>query len=168
MSHRAVKTRLRFPDHKPQFSSCPPPFFSSGRCKNVSSVGLFPKRRVFLVRMSLVCVQTHACVLFLHLFIYFPPQNLQWARDVLLGSSVPWQQLKHMPAQGLFCERNKTNLFNVSRGLTPHACRRVVTQFSSHVLPVFTLPRRVYVTVTPETAKLVRVCGVEEILFYRE
>uniref|UniRef100_A0A8D3DRW8 Calcineurin-binding protein cabin-1 n=1 Tax=Scophthalmus maximus TaxID=52904 RepID=A0A8D3DRW8_SCOMX len=38
--------------------------------------------------------------------------NLQWARDVLLGSSVPWQQLKHMPAQGLFCERNKTNLFN--------------------------------------------------------
>ncbi|KAM8886417.1 calcineurin-binding protein cabin-1 isoform 3-T3 [Spinachia spinachia] len=39
-------------------------------------------------------------------------RNLQWARDVLLGSSVPWQQLKHMPAQGLFCERNKTNLFN--------------------------------------------------------
>ncbi|KAM3610377.1 uncharacterized protein V6R79_003088 [Siganus canaliculatus] len=39
-------------------------------------------------------------------------QNLPWARDVLLGSSVPWQQLKHMPAQGLFCERNKTNLFN--------------------------------------------------------
>ncbi|XP_056890296.1 calcineurin-binding protein cabin-1 isoform X5 [Takifugu flavidus] len=39
-------------------------------------------------------------------------QNLQWARDVLLGSGVPWQQLKHMPAQGLFCERNKTNLFN--------------------------------------------------------
>ncbi|KAL0979452.1 hypothetical protein UPYG_G00185250 [Umbra pygmaea] len=39
-------------------------------------------------------------------------QNLQWARDVLLGSNVPWQQLKHMPAQGLFCERNKTNLFN--------------------------------------------------------
>ncbi|KAM6954444.1 calcineurin-binding protein cabin-1 [Aplochiton taeniatus] len=39
-------------------------------------------------------------------------RNLQWARDVLLGSGVPWQQLKHMPAQGLFCERNKTNLFN--------------------------------------------------------
>ncbi|XP_056273916.1 calcineurin-binding protein cabin-1 isoform X2 [Pseudoliparis swirei] len=39
-------------------------------------------------------------------------QNLQWARDVLLGSGVQWQQLKHMPAQGLFCERNKTNLFN--------------------------------------------------------
>uniref|UniRef100_A0A8B9CD34 Calcineurin binding protein 1 n=1 Tax=Anser brachyrhynchus TaxID=132585 RepID=A0A8B9CD34_9AVES len=39
-------------------------------------------------------------------------KNLQWARDVLLGSSVPWQQLKHMPAQGLFCERNKTNFFN--------------------------------------------------------
>uniref|UniRef100_A0A8C6RAZ6 Calcineurin-binding protein cabin-1 n=1 Tax=Nannospalax galili TaxID=1026970 RepID=A0A8C6RAZ6_NANGA len=40
------------------------------------------------------------------------PQNLQWARDVLLGSSIPWQQLQHMPAQGLFCERNKTNFFN--------------------------------------------------------
>uniref|UniRef100_A0A6I8NZF1 Calcineurin-binding protein cabin-1 n=1 Tax=Ornithorhynchus anatinus TaxID=9258 RepID=A0A6I8NZF1_ORNAN len=39
-------------------------------------------------------------------------QNLQWARDVLLGSSIQWQQLKHMPAQGLFCERNKTNFFN--------------------------------------------------------
>ncbi|KAM3939691.1 calcineurin-binding protein cabin-1 isoform 2-T2 [Leptodactylus fuscus] len=38
--------------------------------------------------------------------------NLQWARDVLLGSSIPWQQLKHMPAQGLFYERNKTNFFN--------------------------------------------------------
>lgn len=54
-------------------------------------------------------------VFFSHLFIYFLTQNLQWARDVLLGSSVPWQQLKHMPAQGLFCERNKTNLFNVSQ-----------------------------------------------------
>ncbi|KAM8960713.1 calcineurin-binding protein cabin-1 [Pelodytes ibericus] len=39
-------------------------------------------------------------------------QNLQRARDVLLGSSIPWQQLKHMPAQGLFYERNKTNFFN--------------------------------------------------------
>uniref|UniRef100_A0A8C6ZEP1 Calcineurin-binding protein cabin-1 n=1 Tax=Nothoprocta perdicaria TaxID=30464 RepID=A0A8C6ZEP1_NOTPE len=39
-------------------------------------------------------------------------KNLQWARDVLLGSGSPWQQLKHMPAQGLFCERNKTNFFN--------------------------------------------------------
>ncbi|XP_051829345.1 calcineurin-binding protein cabin-1 isoform X3 [Antechinus flavipes] len=39
-------------------------------------------------------------------------KNLQWARDVLLGSSIPWQQLPHMPAQGLFCERNKTNFFN--------------------------------------------------------
>lgn len=46
-------------------------------------------------------------------------QNLQWARDVLLGSSVSWQQLKHMPAQGLFCERNKTNLFNVSLTRAP-------------------------------------------------
>ncbi|KAL7827387.1 hypothetical protein SRHO_G00331050 [Serrasalmus rhombeus] len=50
-----------------------------------------------------------------HLYAYSKThKNLQWARDVLLGSSVPWQQLKHMPAQGLFCERNKTNLFNVS------------------------------------------------------
>ncbi|XP_052459685.1 calcineurin-binding protein cabin-1-like isoform X7 [Carassius gibelio] len=48
-----------------------------------------------------------------HLYSYSRThKNLQWARDVLLGSSVPWQQLKHMPAQGLFCERNKTNLFN--------------------------------------------------------
>ncbi|XP_035391936.1 calcineurin-binding protein cabin-1 isoform X1 [Electrophorus electricus] len=48
-----------------------------------------------------------------HLYFYSKThRNLQWARDVLLGSSVPWQQLKHMPAQGLFCERNKTNLFN--------------------------------------------------------
>ncbi|KAM4708678.1 calcineurin-binding protein cabin-1 [Discoglossus pictus] len=39
-------------------------------------------------------------------------QNLQWGRDVLLGSSIQWQQLKHMPAQGLFYERNKTNFFN--------------------------------------------------------
>ncbi|XP_066465750.1 calcineurin-binding protein cabin-1 isoform X2 [Tiliqua scincoides] len=39
-------------------------------------------------------------------------KNLQWACDVLLGSGLPWQQLKHMPAQGLFCERNKTNFFN--------------------------------------------------------
>ncbi|XP_058014812.1 calcineurin-binding protein cabin-1 isoform X4 [Ahaetulla prasina] len=39
-------------------------------------------------------------------------KNLPWARDVLLGSSLPWQQLRHMPAQGLFCERNKTNFFN--------------------------------------------------------
>ncbi|KAG8455870.1 hypothetical protein GDO86_001891 [Hymenochirus boettgeri] len=41
-----------------------------------------------------------------------PGENLQWARDVLLGSCIPWQQLKHMPAQGLFYERNKTNFFN--------------------------------------------------------
>ncbi|XP_006901491.1 PREDICTED: calcineurin-binding protein cabin-1 [Elephantulus edwardii] len=39
-------------------------------------------------------------------------RNPQWARDVLLGSSIPWQRLQHMPAQGLFCERNKTNFFN--------------------------------------------------------
>ncbi|XP_042193143.1 calcineurin-binding protein cabin-1 [Callorhinchus milii] len=39
-------------------------------------------------------------------------KNLTWARDVLLGISVPWQHLKHMSAQGLFYERNKTNFFN--------------------------------------------------------
>lgn len=56
-------------------------------------------------------------MLYIQMYVvaFFPTQNLQWARDVLLGSSVPWQQLKHMPAQGLFCERNKTNLFNVSQ-----------------------------------------------------
>lgn len=60
------------------------------------------------------CVHSHSCFIFLINSFICMPQNLQWARDVLLGSSVPWQQLKHMPAQGLFCERNKTNLFNVS------------------------------------------------------
>ncbi|KAG8146479.1 hypothetical protein E2320_012814 [Naja naja] len=44
-------------------------------------------------------------------------KNLPWARDVLLGSSLPWQQLRHMPAQGLFCERNKTNFFNLYEDL---------------------------------------------------
>lgn len=69
-----------------------------------------------------ICSNIHRNVCgFSHLIIYFSPQNLQWARDVLLGSSVPWQQLKHMPAQGLFCERNKTNLFNVSQTL-PYLC----------------------------------------------
>uniref|UniRef100_A0ABM5F2R0 Calcineurin-binding protein cabin-1 isoform X1 n=1 Tax=Pogona vitticeps TaxID=103695 RepID=A0ABM5F2R0_9SAUR len=49
-----------------------------------------------------------------YLYSYSPThKHLPWARDVLLGSgSIPWQQLKHMPAQGLFCERNKTNFFN--------------------------------------------------------
>ncbi|XP_034162577.2 calcineurin-binding protein cabin-1 isoform X1 [Pangasianodon hypophthalmus] len=60
----------------------------------------FPQHYKSLYRLAhlYACSKTH--------------KNLQWARDVLLGSSVPWQQLKHMPAQGLFCERNKTNLFN--------------------------------------------------------
>ncbi|XP_072099642.1 calcineurin-binding protein cabin-1 isoform X1 [Mobula birostris] len=48
-----------------------------------------------------------------YLYIYSKThKNLNWARDVLLGVTVPWQQLKHMPAQGLFYERNKTNFFN--------------------------------------------------------
>lgn len=55
------------------------------------------------------------CGCFMDSCVSLSPQNLHWARDVLLGSGVPWQQLKHMPAQGLFCERNKTNLFNVSQ-----------------------------------------------------
>ncbi|KAM9474722.1 calcineurin-binding protein cabin-1 isoform 3-T4 [Clarias gariepinus] len=60
----------------------------------------FPQHYKSLYRLAhlYACSKTH--------------KNLQWARDVLLGSSGPWQQLKHMPAQGLFCERNKTNLFN--------------------------------------------------------
>ncbi len=61
----------------------------------------------------------------LNIFVF--SQNLQWARDVLLGSSVPWQQLKHMPAQGLFCERNKTNLFNVS-----HICMQLCLNVKVH------------------------------------
>lgn len=78
MSHQAVKTRLCFPDHKPQFSSSPPPpFIFPGRCKNVSSVGLFPQSRVLLIRTSLVCVQTHACMccFFMHSFIYLFPST---------------------------------------------------------------------------------------------
>ncbi|XP_037392107.1 calcineurin-binding protein cabin-1 isoform X3 [Pygocentrus nattereri] len=63
-------------------------------------LGRFPQHYKSLYRLA-------------HLYAYSKThKNLQWARDVLLGSSVPWQQLKHMPAQGLFCERNKTNLFN--------------------------------------------------------
>ncbi|MBN3283829.1 CABIN protein, partial [Polyodon spathula] len=60
----------------------------------------FPQHYKSLYRLAYLYANRKTC------------QNLQWARDVLLGSSVPWQQLKHMPAQGLFCERNKTNLFN--------------------------------------------------------
>ncbi|XP_072538504.1 calcineurin-binding protein cabin-1 isoform X3 [Salminus brasiliensis] len=63
-------------------------------------LGRFPQHYKSLYRLA-------------HLYAYSKThKNLQWARDVLLGSSVSWQQLKHMPAQGLFCERNKTNLFN--------------------------------------------------------
>ncbi|KAJ7309748.1 hypothetical protein JRQ81_007813 [Phrynocephalus forsythii] len=51
-----------------------------------------------------------------YLYAYSPThKHLPWARDVLLGAGgggLPWPQLKHMPAQGLFCERNKTNFFN--------------------------------------------------------
>ncbi|MGH0166224.1 UNVERIFIED_CONTAM: hypothetical protein FKN15_050566 [Acipenser sinensis] len=60
----------------------------------------FPQHYKSLYRLAYLYANRKTC------------QNLQWARDVLLGSSVPWQQLKHMPAQGLFYERNKTNLFN--------------------------------------------------------
>lgn len=103
---------------KPQHAEMRP-FITS---VNLSDGGGFPPG--FLIRTSVVRIHAHVCGLLSHFFIYFSPQNLQWARDVLLGSSVPWQQLKHMPAQGLFCERNKTNLFNVSQSLTPlHVCR---------------------------------------------
>uniref|UniRef100_UPI00358F5181 calcineurin-binding protein cabin-1-like isoform X2 n=1 Tax=Myxine glutinosa TaxID=7769 RepID=UPI00358F5181 len=47
-----------------------------------------------------------------HLYLHGHKQQLTWAKDVLLGSEVPWQLLDHMPAQGLFFERNKTNFFN--------------------------------------------------------
>ncbi|XP_070531569.1 calcineurin-binding protein cabin-1-like [Ptychodera flava] len=40
-------------------------------------------------------------------------KNLQWSRDLLLGTGMtPWNQCTHMPAQGLFAERNKSNFFN--------------------------------------------------------
>nr|XP_006814139.1 PREDICTED: calcineurin-binding protein cabin-1-like [Saccoglossus kowalevskii] len=40
-------------------------------------------------------------------------KNIQWSRDLLMGTSyLPWYQYKHMPAQGLFAERNKSNFFN--------------------------------------------------------
>ncbi|XP_076807625.1 calcineurin-binding protein cabin-1-like [Clavelina lepadiformis] len=39
-------------------------------------------------------------------------EHLVWSRDLLYGSSSPWQQLRHMPAPGLLSDRNKTNLFN--------------------------------------------------------
>lgn len=74
-------------------------------------------------------------------FFFFSPQNLQWARDVLLGSSVSWQQLKHMPAQGLFCERNKTNLFNVSH-FTPRARPPGATRASDSIAALIISHRR--------------------------
>jgi len=44
--------------------------------------------------------------------VTFPLQNLRWARDMLYGSTSPWQQEPHMSAPGLLADRNKTNLFN--------------------------------------------------------
>ncbi|XP_010215728.1 PREDICTED: calcineurin-binding protein cabin-1-like [Tinamus guttatus] len=61
-------------------------------------------------------------------------KNLQWARDVLLGSGSPWQQLKHMPAQGLFCERNKTNFFNQLRIAQVQSSQHHRAQGSSYQL----------------------------------
>lgn len=96
----------------------------------------------FLIRAA-ACLYAHVCGIFLLLrsCFFFSPQNLQWARDVLLGSSVSWQQLKHMPAQGLFCERNKTNLFNVSR-LTPRARPRVATRAPGSVSHTVVAPQK--------------------------
>uniref|UniRef100_A0A452T756 Calcineurin-binding protein cabin-1 n=1 Tax=Ursus maritimus TaxID=29073 RepID=A0A452T756_URSMA len=59
-------------------------------------------------------------------------RNLQWARDVLLGSGIPWQQLQHMPAQGLFCERNKTNFFNGIWRIPVDEIDRVLAQLRDH------------------------------------
>ncbi|XP_038052847.1 calcineurin-binding protein cabin-1-like [Patiria miniata] len=40
-------------------------------------------------------------------------QGLKWSRDLLLGSSQPWQHMAHMPSPGLFAEHWKTkNLFH--------------------------------------------------------
>ncbi|XP_057600763.1 calcineurin-binding protein cabin-1 isoform X3 [Hippopotamus amphibius kiboko] len=73
------------------------------------------ERCVAALRLCLGRFPQHYKSLYRLAFLYTHSEthrNLQWARDVLLGSSIPWQQLQHMPAQGLFCERNKTNFFN--------------------------------------------------------
>ncbi|PIK55315.1 putative calcineurin-binding protein cabin-1 [Apostichopus japonicus] len=42
-------------------------------------------------------------------------KNLQWCRDLLLGSALPWQQTSHMPSPALFGEHNKTK--NIFQGI---------------------------------------------------
>lgn len=110
--HHAVLRALRFLDYRWAF-----PHLYAEEKRHIC-FSLYPQG--FLSSTSVVFKYTvsehvYGFFKFIYLFIYLFLQNLQWARDVLLGSSVPWQQLKHMPAQGLFCERNKTNLFNVSQ-----------------------------------------------------
>lgn len=102
-----LKRAVCYPDEHPAFHV-------KRKRQPITSVGLL--RLSSSSRLRVLKVYMHVAI-FLYSFISLSPQNLQWARDVLLGSGVPWQQLKHMPAQGLFCERNKTNLFNVSQNL---------------------------------------------------
>lgn len=137
--HAGRRGGLRPPDCKRAYF-----FFVSGFWRWHTSVTLLWWRRTSLLVSYVWSVHAHVCGLLIRFFIYFSPQNLQWARDVLLGSSVPWQQLKHMPAQGLFCERNKTNLFNVSR-LAAHACfvfLSSVTRYITHLSHADLRPQR--------------------------
>ncbi|KAJ8305155.1 hypothetical protein KUTeg_017290 [Tegillarca granosa] len=56
---------------------------------------------------------THYKSLYQLAYIYYHSpyhKNLQFARDMLLGTS-KWSQLNHMPGQGLFSERKQNNFF---------------------------------------------------------
>lgn len=56
---------------------------------------------------------THYKSLYQLAYIYYHSpyhKNLQFARDMLLGTS-KWSQLNHMPGQGLFSERKQKNFF---------------------------------------------------------
>ncbi|KAK3607470.1 hypothetical protein CHS0354_015617 [Potamilus streckersoni] len=46
-----------------------------------------------------------------HMYMYSPQhKNLEYARDLLLGNT-QWQNLSHMPTQGLFADRKQNNFF---------------------------------------------------------
>lgn len=47
------------------------------------------------------------------MFLFNVAQNTAFARDLLLGNP-EWQNLSHMPAQGLFAERRVNNFFQVN------------------------------------------------------
>ncbi|KAL3843014.1 hypothetical protein ACJMK2_020975 [Sinanodonta woodiana] len=46
-----------------------------------------------------------------HMYMYSPQhKNLEYARDLLLGNT-QWQNISHMPTQGLFADRKQNNFF---------------------------------------------------------